>query len=70
MIKVKNIILLRGVINGKADKAAALPKFSDTLTLSQSEGADYVHPLALPPLQIFVIPPLLLTEYTCKIWIL
>ena len=25
----------RGVINGKAGKAAALPKFSDTLTLSQ-----------------------------------
>ena len=24
-----------GVINGKVDKAAALPKFSDTLTLSQ-----------------------------------
>ena len=25
----------KGVINGKAGKAAALPKFSDTLTLSQ-----------------------------------
>ena len=37
----------RGVINGKAGKAAALPKFSDTLTLSQPEGADYTHPLAL-----------------------
>ena len=36
---------LRGVINGKADKAAALPKFSDLLTLSQSGGADYAHPL-------------------------
>ena len=36
---------LRGVINGKADKAAALPKFSDMLTLSQSGGADYAHPL-------------------------
>ena len=34
----------RGVINGKA---AALPKFSDTLTLSQPGGADYAHPLAL-----------------------
>ena len=31
------------VINGKPDKAAALPKFSDTLTLSQPEGADYAH---------------------------
>ena len=38
---------LRGVINGKADKAADLPKFLDTLTLSQSGGSDYAHPLAL-----------------------
>ena len=35
----------------KAGKAAALPKFSDTLTLSQPEGADYAHPLALPCLK-------------------
>ena len=28
----------RGVINGKAGKTAALPKFSDTLTLSHSGG--------------------------------
>ena len=27
---------VRGVMNSKSDKAAALPKFSDTLTLSQS----------------------------------
>ena len=27
----------RGIINGKAGKAAALPKFSDMLTLSQPE---------------------------------
>ena len=42
---------LRGVINGKADKAAALPKFSDMLTLYQPGGPDYAHiahPLALP----------------------
>jgi hypothetical protein len=31
----------RGVINGKAAKAAALPKFSDVSTLSQSREADY-----------------------------
>ena len=37
----------RGVINGKAGKAAALPKFSDMLTLSQPGGADYAHPLTL-----------------------
>ena len=37
----------RGVINGKAGKAAALPKFSDTLFLSQPEGAEYAHPLDL-----------------------
>ena len=33
----------RGVIYGKAGKAAALPKFSDTLTLSQL-WADYAQP--------------------------
>ena len=48
----------RGVINGKAGKAAALAKFSDTLTLSQSEGADHAQPLALPHLKIFVITSL------------
>ena len=45
---VKAIIDYRGVINGKAGKAAALPKFSDTLTLSQPGEADYAHSLALP----------------------
>ena len=39
----KHVADFRGVINGKAGKAAALPKFS----LSQPEGADYAHPLAL-----------------------
>ena len=48
----------RDVINGKAGKAAALPKFSDTLTLSQSGGADYAQPLDLPHLKFFVITPL------------
>ena len=48
----------RGVINGKAGKTAALPKFSDMLTLSQSGGADCTQPLALPHLKIFVITPL------------
>jgi hypothetical protein len=42
----------RGVINGKAAKAAAL--FSDTLTLSQPKGADYAQPLALPRLKKFL----------------
>ena len=37
----------RGVINGKA---AVLPKFSETLTLSQLEGADYAQLLPLPQL--------------------
>ena len=41
----------RGVINGKAGKAAALPKFLDALTLSQSGAADYAQPLALPYLK-------------------
>ena len=31
-------------IHGKAGKAAALPKFSDMLTLSESGGADYLCP--------------------------
>jgi hypothetical protein len=49
----------RDVVNGKAGKAAALPKFSCTLTLSQSRGADYPQPLALPHLKI-------LHDYTPK----
>ena len=44
---------LRVVINGKAGKAAALHKISDMVTLSQSGGADYVQPLALPHLKFF-----------------
>ena len=43
----------RGVNNGKAGKAAALPKFSDMLTLSQPRVADYAHPLALPHQKMF-----------------
>ena len=48
-------INFRGVINGKAGKAAALPKFSDTLViLSQlGRGADYAHILTLPCLKKF-----------------
>jgi hypothetical protein len=41
----KKILVDRSVINGKAGKAAALSKFSDTLTPSQSEGEDYAQPL-------------------------
>ena len=55
-------MICRGVINGKADKAAVLPKFSDTLilTLSQSGGrADYAWTLALPHVQFFVITSLI-----------
>ena len=40
----------RGVINGKA----GIPKFSDTLTLSQPGEADYAHSLALPHLKFFL----------------
>ena len=36
----------RGVINSKAGKAAALPRFSDALTLSEPGGADYAQPIA------------------------
>ena len=48
----------RGVINrkaGKAGKAAALPKFSDTLTLSQPGWADYT-PSRLCPTIGFASP--------------
>ena len=48
----------RGEFNGKAGQAAALPKSSDTLTLSQPRGADYAQPLALPCLKKSVIKPL------------
>ena len=34
----------RDVINGKAGKAAALPKFSDMLTLSQSGEGGQIMP--------------------------
>ena len=48
----------RGVINGKTGKAVAIPKFSDMLTLSQTGGADYAHPLALLALKNSLIMPL------------
>ena len=58
------LFALRGIINGKADKAAALPKFSDMLTLSQSGHRGRLCPsingLALPHLNFFVIMPLTL----------
>ena len=47
-VYIFNEIESRGVINGKAGKAAALHNFSDMLTLSQPRGADYAHPLVLP----------------------
>ena len=46
-----------GVINGKAGKAAALPKFSDMLTLSQPRETDYAHPLASLCLKFSVNTP-------------
>jgi hypothetical protein len=52
------LLILRGVINDKAVKAAALPEFSDTLSLSQPGGADYAHPLVLSCLKKSLIPPL------------
>ena len=55
----------RGVINGEAGKAAALPQFSDALTLSESERADYAQPLALPHQFFFLITPL--HKYTDEI---
>jgi hypothetical protein len=47
------LVCTRGVINGKAGKATALPKFLDTLILSHSWGADYAQPLSLPHLNKF-----------------
>ena len=43
--------LNRGVI--KTGKAAALPKFSDTLILTLPRGADNGHLLALPHLNFY-----------------
>ena len=50
--------------NGKLGKAAALPKFSDTLTLSQSSGADYAQPMALPHLNFLVITSLTINQFS------
>ena len=50
----------RGVVNGKAGKAAAVPTFSDTLTLSQSGvggRSDYAQLFALTHLNFFAITP-------------
>ena len=43
----------------KAGKAATLPKFSDTLALSQPRGADCAYPLALLGQKNSVIMPLI-----------
>ena len=40
-------VLLRGVINGKAGKADALPKSSNTLTIFQPGGVDYANLLSI-----------------------
>ena len=57
---ITNDLQSRGVISGKAGKAAALPKFLDSLTIFQrwGGGADYAHPLALPHVKHFWITPL------------
>jgi hypothetical protein len=57
------IYVCRGVIDGKLGKAAALHKFPNTLTLSQSKGANYAQPLALPHLIFFMIMPLFREAY-------
>ena len=44
--------ICRGVINGKADKAAALPKFSHKITISETGRADYAYPLPCLPKKI------------------
>jgi hypothetical protein len=44
----------RDVIKGKAGKAAALPKFSDTLTPSQPEGGKLCSPIVFACLQKFL----------------
>ena len=58
-------LICRGVINGKAGKAAALPKFSAMLSPRvfnpiSIKGADYAHPLALSHLKIVMITPALI----------
>jgi hypothetical protein len=46
-------MLFRGIINGKAGKVAALPKFFRYINPISTRGADYGHTLALPHLNIF-----------------
>ena len=41
------LAVVRGVINDKEGKAAALPKFSLYFNSILTKGADYAHPLAL-----------------------
>ena len=54
----------RGVINGKADKdkAATLPKFSDTLTLSHPGGVRLCPPIGFACLKNSMITPLILLQ--------
>ena len=50
-----DVLQPRGIINGKT---AVLPKYSDTLNLSQSEGADYTHLLGfVSPKKFWVYAP-------------
>ena len=44
----------KGVINGKAGKAVALPKFSDTLILSEPGEADYAYLITPLPEKLIV----------------
>ena len=54
--------VIRDAINGKAGKAAALPKFSDTPNLSQPGRSEYAQPLPLTCPTKSVITPLIIID--------
>ena len=65
------MISCMGVINGEIGKAAALPKFSDTITLSQPGGADQcsVNQYLGTVKYRFILQILILYFFTGNIWI-
>ena len=55
-----HVLLNQGRINGKVGKAAAVPKFSDTLTLYQPGGGGLCSPIG------FALPQKILRLCTCQ----
>ena len=60
---------IRGIIDSKAGKAAALQIFFIYVNPISIKGADYAQPLALPHLKNFVITPLKITACSSHIFL-